>query len=173
MSGGIKLQRLNMATDFKLRPITVTDDPAMAQVIRVVMPEFGACGPGFALADPEVDQLSVAYSVPRAAYFVLEHDGRIVGGGGIAPLEGATGDVCELRKMYFLKEARGHGQGQRMLRQCLEVARGFGFTRCYLETLTGMDAAQHLYRQAGFKPLCGPLGATGHFGCDRYYALDL
>jgi putative acetyltransferase len=162
-----------MTIDFKLRPITVTDDAAMAQVIRVVMPEFGACGPGFALNDPEVDHLSVAYSVPRAAYFVLERDGRIVGGGGIAPLEGAAGDVCELRKMYFLKEVRGHGQGQHMLRHCLETARRLGFKRCYLETLTGMDAAQHLYQQAGFKPLCSPLGATGHFGCDRYYALDL
>src|SRR5215207_8512779 len=101
-----------MTTDFKLRSITVTDDAAMAQVIRVVMPEFGACGPGFALGDPEVDHLSAAYPAPRAAYFVLEHDGRIVGGGGIAPLEGASDDVCELRKMYFLKEVRGRGQGQ-------------------------------------------------------------
>jgi putative acetyltransferase len=162
-----------MTTDFKLRPITVTDDVAMAQVIRVVMPEFGACGPGFALADPEVDHLSAAYPPPRAAYFVLEQDGRIVGGGGIAPLQGATEEVCELRKMYFLKEVRGCGQGQRMLHHCLEAARRMGYTRCYLETLTGMDAAQHLYRQAGFQSLCGPLGATGHFGCDRYYALDL
>jgi putative acetyltransferase len=162
-----------MTTDFKLRPITVADDVAMAQVIRVVMPEFGACGPGFALGDPEVDHLSAAYSGPRAAYFILEQDGRIVGGGGIAPLQGATEDVGELRKMYFLKEVRGRGQGQRMLRHCLEAARGMGYKRCYLETLTGMDAAQHLYTQAGFKPLCGPLGATGHFGCDRYYALEL
>ena len=36
-----------------------------------------------------------------------------------------------------------------------------------------MDAAQHLYTEAGFKALCAPLGATGHFACDRYYALDL
>jgi putative acetyltransferase len=43
----------------------------------------------------------------------------------------------------------------------------------YARALTGMDAAQHLYADAGFKALCGPLGATGHFACDRYYALDL
>ena len=53
------------------------------------------------------------------------------------------------------------------------AARQFGYRRCYLETLTGMDAAQHLYVAAGFKALCGPLGATGHFACDRYFALDL
>ena len=145
----------------------------MAQVIRTVMPEFGASGPGFALGDPEVGQLSTAYARPRAAYFVLERAGRIVGGGGIAPLDGGDHDVCELRKMYFLPEVRGHGQGRRLLRHCLEVARALGYRRCYLETLTGMDAAQHLYRQAGFEPLCAPLGATGHFSCDRYFLLQL
>jgi len=145
----------------------------MAQVIRAVMPEFGACGPGFALNDPEVDHLSVAYSMPRSAYFVLVRDGSVVGGGGIAPLAGGDPDVCELRKMYFLREVRGHGQGRRLLQHCIDAARRFGYHRCYLETLTGMDAAQHLYVQAGFKPLCGPLGATGHFACDRYFVLDL
>jgi len=145
----------------------------MAQVIRTVMPEFGASGPGFAINDPEVDHLSVAYSAPRAAYFVLERGREIVGGGGIAPLAGSDADVCELRKMYFLPETRGHGQGRRLLQHCLARARNLGYRRCYLETLTGMDAAQHLYAEAGFKTLCAPLGATGHFACDRYYALDL
>jgi putative acetyltransferase len=164
---------LNTPQEFLLRPITLADDTAMAGVIRTVMPEFGANGPGFALGDPEVDHLSVAYSAPRCAYFVLERDGRIVGGAGIAPLDGGEQEVCELRKMYFLRECRGRGQGRRMLHHCIAFARQLGFRRCYLETLTGMDAAQHLYADAGFKALCGPLGATGHFACDRYYALDL
>jgi len=145
----------------------------MARVIRTVMPQFGASGPGFALGDPEVDHLSRAYSAPRSAYFVLERNGQIVGGAGIAPLAGGDADVCELRKMYFLDAVRGHGQGRRMLQHCLTTARQLNFKRCYLETLTGMDAAQHLYADAGFKTLCGPLGATGHFACDRYYALHL
>ena len=145
----------------------------MAQVIRTVMPEFGASGPGFAINDPEVEHLSVAYAAPRAAYFVLVGDGRVIGGGGIAPRAGGDPDVCELRKMYFLGLVRGQGQGRRMLQHCIETARRLGYRRCYLETLTGMDAAQHLYAAAGFKALCSPLGATGHFACDRYFALDL
>ncbi|HEX9208391.1 MAG TPA: GNAT family N-acetyltransferase [Steroidobacteraceae bacterium] len=159
--------------EFILRPITGADDAAMAAVIREVMPEFGACGPGFALGDPEVDHLSVAYAAPRSAYFVVESGGSVVGGAGIAPLEGGDGSTCELRKMYVLREARGRGQGRRLLAHCLQAARGFGYARCYLETLTGMDAAMRLYTAAGFKPLCAPLGATGHFACDRYYAKDL
>ena len=43
----------------------------------------------------------------------------------------------------------------------------------YLETLRGMDAAMRLYAKCGFEPIPGPLGATGHFSCDRYYLRDL
>jgi putative acetyltransferase len=161
------------APEFILRPIVAADDPAMAKVIRLVMPEFGACGPGFAINDPEVDHLSVAYSASRSAYFVVEAHGRVVGGGGIAPLAGATDATCELRKMYLLPEARGFGQGRRLLKHCLQEARRLGYERCYLETLTGMDAAMRLYTEAGFTALCSPLGATGHFACDRYFARDL
>ena len=156
-----------------LRPITPDDDADAAAIIREVMPSFGASGPGFALSDPEVDHMAAAYTAPRSAYFVVEIDGRVVGGAGIAPLAGADADICELRKMYFLPEARGLGLGERMLRLCLETARDLGFRRCYLETLTGMDAAMRLYEKLGFRQLCGAIGNTGHFGCDRHYALDL
>ena len=45
--------------------------------------------------------------------------------------------------------------------------------RCYLETLNGMDAAMRLYARSGFQRIAGPLGATGHGGCDVFYALTL
>jgi putative acetyltransferase len=169
----IRMRMLSDVTEFILRPVTGADDAAMAEVIRKVMPEFGASGPGFALSDPEVDHLSVAYSSPRSAYFVIEAEGRVVAGAGIAPLAGADGSTCELRKMYCLPEARGYGQGRRLLARCLQEARRLGYERCYLETLTGMNAAMRLYIEAGFTALCAPLGATGHFACDRYYAKDL
>jgi putative acetyltransferase len=168
-----------MPTDETLliRPISPSDDAAVAAVIRRVMPEFGACGAGFAINDPEVDYMARAYDRPGAAYFVVEDrpTGVVVGGGGVAPLEqaGADVDVCELRKMYFLPEARGRGAGARMLQTCLDRARALGYRRCYLETLTGMEAAQRLYEKCGFARIPGALGATGHFGCDRYYLLAL
>lgn len=158
----------------QFRSIAPDDDAAVAALIRTVMPEFGAVGPGFAIEDPEVDHMSRAYDAPRAAYFVVvDAGGRIVGGGGLAPLAGAEPTVCELRKMYFLREARGRGMGERLLRHCLDVARGFGYRTCYLETLSGMDSAVALYEKLGFRRLSAPLGATGHHGCNRYYALEL
>lgn len=156
-----------------IRPIHADDDAAMAAVIRTVMPEFGATGSGFAIGDPEVDWMSRAYAAPRHAYFVLERAGRVLGGAGIAPLAGGDADVCELRKMYFLPEARGSGAGAAMMARCLDAARGFGFARCYLETLTGMDAAMRLYERSGFRRIDAAMGATGHGGCNRFYLLDL
>ena len=162
-----------MQSTWSIRPIQADDDAAMAAVIRTVMPEFGACGSGFAISDPEVDWMSRAYSAPRSAYFVIERDGVVLGGGGVAQLEGGDAGTCELRKMYFLPEARGLGAGAAMMAHCLDAARGFGFSRCYLETLTGMDAAMRLYERSGFRRIDGPMGATGHGGCKTFYLLDL
>lgn len=160
-------------SDYLIRPIAPGDDAAMASVIRTVMPEFGADGSGFAISDPEVDWMSRAYSEPRCAYFVIERNGEVMGGGGVAPLTGGDPDVCELRKMYFLPEVRGMGAGAAMMTHCLAAARDIGFTRCYLETLRGMDAAMRLYERTGFHKIAGPMGATGHGGCNTFYLMDL
>jgi len=159
----------NTALAYSIRPIAATDNAAMAGVIRTVMPEFGASGPGFAIHDPEVDDMAGAYAMPGCAYFVVERDGRVCGGGGIAPLLGDSTGICELRKMYFLPELRGLGAGSELIRLCLGRARNLGYTRCYLETLTGMDAAQKLYEMHGFERIASALGNTGHFGCNRFY----
>src|SRR5262245_3775657 len=119
-----------MSSALSIRPIRVEDEPIVAQIIRTVMPEFGAQGPGFAIMDPEVDHMAEAYARPGCAFFVLEEtDGTVVGGAGIAPLTGADPDTCELRKMYFLRQARGRGAGSRLLSQCLEAARKLGYRR--------------------------------------------
>ena len=158
---------------FSIRPITAADDAAMAAIIRGVMPEFGATGDGFAINDPEVDWMHRAYSQPRCAYFVVEREGRVVGGAGVAPLEGGDPGVCELRKMYFLPEARGIGAGAAMMARCLQAARDLGFRQCYLETLTGMDSAMKLYERSGFRRISCSMGHTGHGGCNTFYLLEL
>ena len=70
---------MNATADYHLRPITAADDAAVASIIRAVMPEFGARGPGFAINDPEVDHMSVTYSAPGSAYFVIERAGMVRG----------------------------------------------------------------------------------------------
>ena len=159
--------------NFVLREIQPTDINPVANIIRTVMTEFGAVGEGFSINDPEVDDMYTHYANDRSIFYVLEKENEIVGCGGIAPLTGSDGTICELRKMYFMPAARGHGQGRIMVEKCLQQARDLGYQQCYLETLKSMESANRLYQKIGFKALCGNLGNTGHGSCEAYYALEL
>ena len=156
-----------------IRPIRAGDDAEVASIIRQVMTEFGAVGCNFSISDPEVDAMHAAYPAPAAAFFVVEIDGRVLGCGGMGPLQGGPDDVCELRKMYFLSELRGLGLGTKLLAVILDAARTAGYRRCYLETLGNMADARRLYLKHGFEPIDGPLGNTGHSGCNSWMIRDL
>ena len=156
-----------------IRKIKPSDNNSVSAIIRSVMPEFGANGQGFAIHDAEVDDIYGAYGNPRAAYFVCEENGKIVGGGGVAGLLGGPHEICELKKMYFLPAGRGRGLGQKLLVRCLDAARELGFEKCYIETFNTMKGAMKLYERHGFKKIPGALGKTGHFACDTFYLLDL
>ncbi|WP_108422914.1 GNAT family N-acetyltransferase [Flagellimonas amoyensis] len=149
----------------KIREIQPEDNEQVAKVIRKVLEDMGVPKVGTAYADKALDDMYAEYDVPKATYFVVEHDGKVIGCAGIAPLQNYTGNVCELQKMYFLEEARGKGIGSEMMLICLQKAKDFGFDECYLETMPYMAAAQKLYKKSGFEYIDAPLGNTGHFSC--------
>lgn len=159
---------------YHIAKITKKDSPGVAQLIKTVMTEFGAGGPGFAIHDQEVANMFAAYRGPRSIYFVItKNDGTVVGGAGIAPLAGSGPEICELRKMYFMPEIRGLGLAQKLIELCLAAASEFGFTHCYLETFMTMKQAKILYEKNGFLPLKKPMGKTGHFACSDWYLKKL
>lgn len=93
-----------------MRRLTLQDNPAIARVIRQVSAEYGlTADKGYTVADPNLDKLYQVYSQHGHAYWVVEYEGEVVGGGGIAPLTGSEADICELQKMYFLPAIRGKG----------------------------------------------------------------
>lgn len=151
--------------DIIIREIQKEDNAAIAKVIRDVLIEHNVPKIGTAYADVSLDCMFETYSAPRSVYFVVQKDGRIIGGAGVAPLENGPADTCELQKMYFLNEARGLGVGSQMMDRCLSAAAASGFTQCYLETMPYMEAAQKLYLKSGFTYLDAPLGDTGHNAC--------
>ncbi|UJH67613.1 GNAT family N-acetyltransferase [Allomuricauda sp. SCSIO 65647] len=148
-----------------IREISQNDNQQVAALIRSVFEDMGIPKTGTAYADTSLNQMYEAYDRPRAFYFIIEEDGEVIGGGGIAPLDNYGGNVCELQKMYFLKEARGRGFGTKILDLCLGKAKEFGFDKCYLETMPYMDAARKLYEKNGFEYIDGPMGDTGHTSC--------
>lgn len=160
---------MSVATPLQLtiRPLTARDNPAIARVIRHVSAEFGlTADKGYTVADPNLDTLYEVYSKPGHAYWVIEHEGEVVGGGGVAPLQCSEPDICELQKMYFLAQARGQGLAKKLALQALDFAREQGFRRCYLETTASLTQAIALYERLGFEHIDGPLGCTGHVDCE-------
>ena len=87
-----------------IRPILKKDNHQIASVIRKVLIDFRVPKVGTAYADKALDALYEAYQKPRAIYFVIEFDGHIIGGGGIAKLDNCEENICELQKMYFLRK---------------------------------------------------------------------
>ncbi|KAB8306742.1 GNAT family N-acetyltransferase [Erwinia endophytica] len=154
-------------TNLRIRPIQAADNPHIARVIRDVSAEFGlSADKGFTVADPNLDHLFELYSKPNSAYWVVELDGVIVGGGGVAPLQCSEADICELQKMYFMPEVRGTGMAKELATQAMNFAHEHGFRRCYLETTASLTRAIRLYERLGFKHIDGPMGCTGHVDCE-------
>ena len=154
---------------FVIREIQPEDNPQIAAIIRQVLTEFGANRPGFAWADPELDQLSQAYQDSEGSYYVVTAADQIIGGGGIAPFPCDFPDICELQKMYLVPAYRGQGIGQALMEKLLTMAQGQGYQGCYLETFGTMAAAIHLYQKFGFHPVEHPIGNSGHRSCNLFF----
>jgi putative acetyltransferase len=159
--------------DIIIREIQKKDNAQIAQVIRDVLIEFDVPKIGTAYADPQLDCMFETYKESKSTYYVVEKDGKIIGGAGISQLENSTESICELQKMYFLEEARGKGIGLHMMEQCLIKALYFGYEKCYLETMQNMFTAQKLYEKVGFEYIDSPMGNTGHSNCQVWMLKSL
>ena len=160
-------------TGLIIRLMEVKDITVVADIIRLVMTEFGAVGCGYSINDSEVDDMYAAYAPAGSEFYVVEFDGRVLGCGGFAPLTDGDKVTCELRKMYFLSELRGLGVGAELLNLCLEEAANAGYEYCYLETMDSMEQARRLYGAHGFKYLEERMGDTGHSSCGTWMAREL
>lgn len=159
--------------DFLIKPLERDDNAPMAAIIRASLAEFGVDKPGTVFTDPTTDDLHTLFRTPRSHYMTAWKDGRLFGGAGVFPSAGLPADTCELVKMYLLPDVRGRGLGRKMISLCLERAKDFGFQRVYIETMPELTRAIDVYRRFGFRHLDGPMGDTGHFGCDVWMILDL
>ena len=158
----------------QIREIEAKDNKAVASIIREVLIEFNVPKVGTAYEDKALDLMYETYrAIEKGVYYVIEEDGMIIGCAGVCQLDNYSGPVCELQKMYFLKQARGRGLGSQLMNKCLETARDLGFKQCYLETMPQMEAAQSLYKKSGFHYIEGPMGNTGHHSCPVYMLISL
>ncbi|OPA74179.1 GNAT family N-acetyltransferase [Paenibacillus selenitireducens] len=154
-----------------IREIEEKDNEQVEFLIRTCLVEFGANKPGTAWADPTLGDFYNLYRNEGSKYWVVEDNKKIVAGCGVGPIQGWP-HICELQKMYALKEIRGTGFSSELLRIALDFAKKH-YEKCYLETLSNMVAANKFYLKNGFIPLDKPLNATEHFACDVWYIKTL
>jgi len=149
----------------QIRAIKASDNEELAALLRSILIEMGVPKVGTAYADKALDCMYETYDVDQAEYFVIEEDGKLLGGAGIAALASYDGPVCELQKMYISASLRGKGIGKQLMDVCLDFAKTSGFEQVYIETMPYMEAAQKLYKKSGFEYIDGPMGCTGHSAC--------
>lgn len=148
-----------------IREIKPEDNKQIEQVIKTCFIELDLPLEGTAYADAETEKMFEAYKADNETYFVLEHEGEILGGAGIKPLAGLETTVCELQKMYFSSKIRGLGYGKKVFQACLDQAKKIGYKKVYIETILELEAAIHIYKSFGFTHLEKPIGNTGHYSC--------
>jgi putative acetyltransferase len=151
-----------------IRPIEPADVPALLEIIASSRGECGIAESCAELLEPADRALYATYQRQRSLYFVALLDGEVVGGAGVAPLAVSEPLTCELQRMYLRPDARGRGIGDALLEHCLAAAKQFLYVRCYLETITQVQAAREFYGRHGFRNLQAPIGRTGHEHNDRW-----
>ncbi len=144
-------------------------DAAMARIVRANLKAHGLDIPGTAYFDPSLDCLSAFYNRPGRVYYVLVQNGEVLGGIGLAELEG---EVCELQKLYLADSAKGRGLGYVLIEKIEQAARELGYRQIYLETHTNLLAAIHVYERAGYRQIPRPEGVV-HSTMNRFYLKDL
>ncbi len=90
-----------------LRRITAADNAAIARVIRQVSAEYGlTADKGYTVADPNLDELYELYSQPGSAYWVVEQEGEVVGGGGVAARLQRAGYLRAAENVFYDQRPR-------------------------------------------------------------------
>ena len=96
----------------------------------------------------ELNDLKQQYSKPEGALWIAYNESHnAVGCVAIRKLEDT---VCELKRMYIRKEARGTGLGKQLMTTSIEKAIELGYEKMRLDTLATMLPAIGLYKSVGF-----------------------
>lgn len=97
----------------------------------------------------DIDDVRSHYLDNKGTFLVLVDDDKVVGSGGIRRL---NDDICELKRMWLLKDYRGQGFGKKMAQMLLDFAKKAGYKKVRLDCGDEQKQAQavNLYKQLGF-----------------------
>ena len=164
----------NILKDIYMHPITESDDPLIAEIIRTNLKKFHLDIPGTVYFDPEVDHLSQYYNMlpdKRHYFIVTDRAGQMLGGCGLAEFDGF--DRCaELQKLYLIDAVKGKGISKYLVQVVEDFARKAGYKKLYLETHTNLETAIRLYEKVGYRQIDRP-ESVQHGPMNRFYLKEL
>ena len=96
----------------------------------------------------DMDDVQRSYFDDDGIFLVMVEGNQIIGTGAIKKLDV---EICELKRLWFLKEYRGKGLGYQMTQELLSFARDKGYQRVRLETdPVAQSQALNFYKRLGF-----------------------
>ena len=106
------------------------------------------CFQGF---EEELANLPGYFSPPDGRLFIAYIDDELAGCIALRKLEDG---ICEMKRLFLRKGARGHGLGNKLIEKLIDEAREIGYNRMRLDTYPPkMGKAVKLYESHGFRPI--------------------
>ncbi len=149
--------------DFLIRDWQPKDRQKAADVIRTVLIEYGLPWQPDS-ADRDTIAVEECYLQTGGTFWVVEHQGAIVGTSGYYPIH-REANAVEIRKMYLLPVARNQGLGAFLLQQLETAIINKGFTAILIETASILKEAVQLYESRNYRAAEG----IETDRCDRVY----
>jgi putative acetyltransferase len=136
----------------RIRAYAPRDRETVVSMVKTILEEYGF---SFAqvgslerdLRELEAPQEGAREARARAAFWVAELDGELVGTVAVRPKEGST---CEIKRLYLRSDKRGAGIGQALYDQAESFARAAGYEHIWLDSSRRFDKAHRLYERNGF-----------------------
>jgi len=96
--------------------------------------------------EAEVAGLPGKYAPPQGALLLADDLGCIA-------MRSLEPDICEMKRLYVRKKARGRGVGRALVAAILDRARTTGYRAMRLDTMPTMGSAIQIYRALGFRDI--------------------
>ncbi|HEY2649343.1 MAG TPA: GNAT family N-acetyltransferase [Puia sp.] len=137
--------------EFQIREATNNDITSIKHVVFSCLKEFGL-RPDVNGKDKDLNDIEISYILSNGYFGIVlnSESDLVVGCFGLFPF---NEHICELRKMYLLKEERGKGLGKFILDSAIQIAREKKYKKIILETISPLKTAIFLYKQYGFKEI--------------------
>ena len=95
----------------------------------------------------DIDEYETHYLEKQGIFLVATDRDQVIGSGAIQKI---SEGVCELRRLWLLKEYQGKGLGYRIFQELIEYARENEYKRMWLETDYEQKRAIGFYERIGF-----------------------